>query len=80
MHKQKTLDVGKSVTLVQADGQHSTRYSLYDKHGIIRMVLCNCLHKRGEFHHFTIRVGVKPWFHVKIKIILKNFRVARNHV
>jgi len=22
----------------------------------------------------------KPWFHVKIKIILKNFWVARNHV
>ena len=36
-----------------------------------------------EFGFYCIKpssIILKPWFHVKNKIILKNFRVARNHV
>jgi len=39
-----------------------------------------------QFYHHSQHLAklqarkLKPWFHVKIKLFLKNFRVARNHV
>jgi len=75
--RQKTLDVGKSVSLAQADGQYSPGCSVF-----LNMALfsCSCGLTRGKeasFDRYTVRISrvskvgrvrVRVWASVRIRV------------